>query len=152
HDQEGTGFILVRVKSHDDIGMAETGDCLHFALKTADEGLVLFGQAPGQDLQGDDPLHPNVASLEDGTHAAGPEPVKYLVVADTQFREVAAGYCVDLEGCKNPISDEPLRQRWPVHPRVQGRVGSAVDLLNRKEHALLQTCEELLDLKDIGQR
>ena len=71
HDQKVPGLAFVGIIGHHDVGMSQLGNCLDFALKSLDEG-VLAGNLRRQQLHRDDPFHPAMASLEHGPHSPGP--------------------------------------------------------------------------------
>ncbi len=78
---KGCPSLLVNFVDRADVGMVQRGSGLRFALE-AGEGLRVFGNVVGQELQGDEAVQLHVLSLVDHTHAAAAELLDDAVVRD----------------------------------------------------------------------
>jgi hypothetical protein len=95
HGEKEIAVALADVVAGDDVGVVELGRGAGFQEESADVFLV-FRQASGQDLQGDDAVERNLAGLVDGAHAAFAQFRDQFVVADARGLAAAAGHTVSL--------------------------------------------------------
>ena len=72
HGDEGLALLIVDLVNGADVGMVESRGRLGFALEAA-QGLRIFGDIVGQELEGDEAAEFEVFGLVDDTHAATAE-------------------------------------------------------------------------------
>ena len=123
--------------------MAELGDRLDLALEALGER-ALTGGLTRQDLECDDPVHAAVAGLEDGAHAAGPQPIEDNVVADTQLGHSALQNGVGLKGRQPAGADQAAGERPGVRDAGFAAEPSSAQIGLREEPALAHTPHEFL--------
>ncbi len=98
HDEVVATGALVGIVGGDDARMGQLRDGLDLALEALQAGGVLEHLAV-EHLQRHDALHPLVASLEHGAHAAGPELAEDHIIAQHQLVEPAIEDFGHLVGC-----------------------------------------------------
>src|ERR1700678_274068 len=81
HDHERDVLVTANFVDHADIGMAQSGSGLGFALKTG-QGMLVFGQTLGKELHGNEAMEGCVFSLVDHTHAATADFLDDTIVRD----------------------------------------------------------------------
>src|SRR5438552_3801472 len=97
HDEVMPVAVLGRIVDPNDVRMIELSDDLRLVEEALDGQLV--GEAIGMNhLQGVDAPQSAMTSLEDLAHCAFAKPIKQNVLAEAQFRPVAAQQQLDLVG------------------------------------------------------
>ena len=104
---------LVGIVGHDDVRVAQPGYRLDFALESLHERRGL-GDFAREDLDGHDTFHAAVASFEDRPHAAGPEFVEHLVVADYQVFKPPLAHGLVLKRREFSSGNQALSDRLSV--------------------------------------
>ena len=74
HDDERLAVAFVNFVDSSDVRMIQGGACFGFTLETT-EGLRIFGDIIGQELQGDKAAQFDVFGLVDDTHPPTAEPL-----------------------------------------------------------------------------
>ena len=142
---------FVGIEGHDDIGVSEAGDGLHFPLKTLHKCWRLT-EFSGEDLKTDDALHPPVSGLEHSAHSAGPNPIEHLIVADQKLGKPSLANGVGLEDGELARCCQGVSKGGPVGGGVRtGRVVQAlVNLIRRPEPTVNQVLEKLVATQVLG--